>query len=335
MWLGPAPLELDQTFKQARGNRWLAAHYAPLSRGSIACWEAYPVPMSPLLRSDVAQEEYLTDPAAGSVQRRRWSPNRIELQVSLTRAARVRINQNYHPGWRSSVGHVVSDQDLLAVDLPAGNHQVVVRFLPRSALFGALVSLLGLGALIARALPRKRAGLALALAAPLLASASFLVWDEPLPAPAPLRNADGSAVVVTRTAADARALHAEVALPVTLEGAELPAFPDGAGASHFALYFRVRGDVPRTVGVRVELESSLGRRQRIDRDVIGASVYFENAPRDLLLRDAFALALGTRPEERWKLFVSLWHASGDHSRVEVRSAPPGARQGERVLVAEF
>jgi hypothetical protein len=87
--------------------------------------------------------------------------------------------------------------------------------------------------------------------------------------------------------------------------------------------------------VRVELESNLGRRQRIDHDVIGASVYLENAPRNVLLRDAFALALGSRPGERWKLFVSLWQASGDHSRVPVRSAPPGARQGERILVAEF
>ena len=34
--LVPAPAELDRPFQQARGNRWLAAFYAPMSRGSLS-----------------------------------------------------------------------------------------------------------------------------------------------------------------------------------------------------------------------------------------------------------------------------------------------------------
>ena len=56
---------------------------------------------------------------------------RIDLEVELSRPARVYVNQNWHPGWRSNVGEAVSDEGLLAVDLPAGTHEVSLRFLPR------------------------------------------------------------------------------------------------------------------------------------------------------------------------------------------------------------
>lgn len=62
--LGPPPVESSRPFRQARGNRWLAAFYAPMSRGSLSCWDAYPVPMSPLLSGSLPAEEYLLDPAA-------------------------------------------------------------------------------------------------------------------------------------------------------------------------------------------------------------------------------------------------------------------------------
>jgi len=139
--LAAPPRTIDRDFHQARGNRWLAAHYAPMSRGSLSCWDAWPVPQSPLLRGDLTAEEYLVDSQAGRVQRTYWSPNRIDLDVTLERPARLRINQNWHGGWRASTGTVVSDDGLLAVDLPAGAHHVRLRFLPRSAIAGLLGSI--------------------------------------------------------------------------------------------------------------------------------------------------------------------------------------------------
>ena len=41
------PREELRPFHQARGNRWVAASFGPMSRGSLACWEAYGVPQSP------------------------------------------------------------------------------------------------------------------------------------------------------------------------------------------------------------------------------------------------------------------------------------------------
>ncbi|HVV51553.1 MAG TPA: hypothetical protein VHO06_17925, partial [Polyangia bacterium] len=85
--LTTAPPELVRPFQQARGNRWLAAFYAPMSRGSLSCWDAYPVPMSPRLRGDLPADEYLDDPAAGTVARAGWSPNTIAVDVVLSRPA--------------------------------------------------------------------------------------------------------------------------------------------------------------------------------------------------------------------------------------------------------
>src|SRR6202041_695323 len=133
-------------FHQARGNRWHAIDYTFLGRGSLSCFDDYNVAQSAALRGDLAQEEYLRDPDAGTVARLAWSPNRIDLHVDLTKPARVFVNQNWHPGWRSSSGTVVSDDGVLAVDLPAGSQDLTLRFLPRSAVGGIATVVLGLGA---------------------------------------------------------------------------------------------------------------------------------------------------------------------------------------------
>jgi hypothetical protein len=67
MWLSEPPAELDRPFHQARGNRWALGYFAPMARGSLSCFEAYPVNMSPLLRGDLDDETYLRDPAKGRV----------------------------------------------------------------------------------------------------------------------------------------------------------------------------------------------------------------------------------------------------------------------------
>jgi len=56
---------------------------------------------------------------AGTITERGWTPNRIDLDVHLDDATRLLVNQNWHAGWRASVGTVTSDHGLLAVDLPA------------------------------------------------------------------------------------------------------------------------------------------------------------------------------------------------------------------------
>jgi hypothetical protein len=139
------PREQLRPFHQSRGNRWAVAGYGPMSRGSLACWEAYGVPQSPKLRGDLEREAWLAP--AGVLEERHWSPNALGFHVRVDRPTRLVINQNYHRGWKANVGAVVSDEGLLAVDLPAGESDVTLKFLPRSAIGGLITSALALLAL--------------------------------------------------------------------------------------------------------------------------------------------------------------------------------------------
>jgi hypothetical protein len=141
-----------QDFRQHRGNRRDAQVFPAVNIGSLYCITGIPVPQSPLLRGDLAQEEYPLDPALATVRRVRWTPNEITLEVTARRATRVLINQNHDSHWRASVGSVVSHQGLLAVDVPAGRHTVVVSFVDRAlqlSLFVSALTLLALGAMLA------------------------------------------------------------------------------------------------------------------------------------------------------------------------------------------
>ncbi len=125
--LEPSPRWTDQPFRQSLGNRWEAHVWPALGLGSIGCFEEQPYPTSRGVRADLAAEEYLADAAAGTVQRLSWSPHRIELRVHTSRPARLRINQNWHRGWRSSAGVVRNDGGVVAIDLPAGRRTLVVE----------------------------------------------------------------------------------------------------------------------------------------------------------------------------------------------------------------
>ncbi|MEO8875459.1 MAG: hypothetical protein ABI461_07730, partial [Polyangiaceae bacterium] len=134
-------------FHQARGTRWVAAYYSTLDRGCLSCYEAYPVPQSPLLRGDLKQEERFQDPTAGTVTRKSWTPNAIVLDVDAQKAGRVLINQNWHAGWHASGGEIVDEKGLLAIDVPAGKTTLTLRFMPREALGGLAITLASLAAL--------------------------------------------------------------------------------------------------------------------------------------------------------------------------------------------
>ena len=125
--LEPSPRWAQQPFRQSLGNRWEAHFWPALGLGSLGCFEEQPYPTTRGVRADLAAEEYLVDPKLGSVQRLFWSPHRIELRVQTTSPARLRVNQNWHRAWRTSVGKVRNDNGVVAVDLPAGQHTVVIE----------------------------------------------------------------------------------------------------------------------------------------------------------------------------------------------------------------
>ena len=336
--LGPMPVRVEQDFAQARGNRWIAGHFPFFNRGSINCGEAYPVWMSPALRGDLPREEYLEDPTAGTVRRAHWSPNRLVLEAELSRPTFVRVNQNWHPGWRTSVGEVVARDGLLGVSLPAGRHPVELQFRPRSALAGGLVSLLGVGALagwllVARRRPRAAVGAGIALGVVPLVAWAGLAWAWPeAKTPPILQNPDGSSLLVESVPADATPLNLRFEESIELVAARIPAAPDAKHEVPMELYWRVHGPVPRSVGVFVHVSGPEGKRHGADHEVVGGTYFFKDAPRGTLLRDAFRVNTSDWKAGEWKVALGLWHASGDGSRLAVR-APDGKELRDRAVAA--
>jgi hypothetical protein len=296
------------------------------------------------LRGDLEHEEYLADPSLGTVARESWSPNRIDVHVSLRAAGRLIVNQNWHPGWKSDVGRTTSNAGLLAVDLPEGDHSVRLKFLPRSAIGGAIVSLVTLAVAIAawrksRRTSSTRTLIALGCAVALLPAAAFagtrLLIDEP-DAPAPVaRNTNGEQVVLDALPSDATALAAYFAEPVSLVGAHLPAHVPIGGEASFALYFRVTGAVADTAGVFVHLTPPVGSFVNADHHVVGSSFLLSKAPRDKVIRDAFAIRLPAAAPGVWHVWMGLWNASGNQERIRVSGANGLRVESNSILVGEF
>ncbi len=335
----PVPEDVEQPFSQARGNRWAQGYFLALNRGSIACGEAWPVPMSPRLRGDLPQEEYLEAPDSGSARRVAWTPNRVEVDVEAARPAVLLVNQNWHPGWEASVGQVVSRDGLLGVELPQGQHRVVLRFLPRSGLGGAGVSVLawlGLGFLAWRRRPVSGPVAVGVAAVPVAVWALLGVTSgEPVARAVPV-NPDGSRMEVASPPPEARPLDVRFDVPVELVGAEVPSAPDPEGLVRMVLYWRVTGPVPRSAGIFVHLPGPEGsKRKNADHAVVGGTFFFRDAPRDTVLRDAFWVSTKDWEAGKWEVLVGLWHAGGDASRIGAKGAGGKALPEDRVSVGSF
>ncbi len=340
------PAVVDRPFHQARGTRWALGFYAPMSRGSLSCWDAYPIPQSPLLRSDLQHEEYLVDASSGTVERRAWSPNRIDLHVKLDKPARLHVNQNWHAGWRTNIGTVVSDDGLLAVDLPPGEHDVTLRFLPRSAVGGALASLAAAIACWwlwrrARAAMLSRRGRIAAAAAVLGPFAVALlvraVMAQPAAPPKIARGPTGDAIVADELPADVRPLNVEYANHVKLVAVTLsPSTVRAGGLVKMELYWETTGEVPPGVGVFVHVQPPVGAFLNRDHALISSTMDFSEAPRGKLLRDVVVVAVpATARPETWTLWVGLWMSRGDGSRVPIVSAGSADIVDGRVKAASF
>lgn len=322
--LAPMPAEIDRDFHQARGNRWLLSYYAPMSRGSLSCWEAYPVSMSPLLKGNLLEEEYLLDPGKGEVTRRHWSPNRIDLEVRLHEGTRVLINQNWHQGWRSPLGKVVNHEGLLAVDLPAGEHRVSLRFRPKSAWVGGAVSLLTLLGLVWVGYRTSRGKMtswkrqAMGIFAPPVLCGLLLGFsiDEPPPAPPEIRNADGKPALLEALPPDVDEIHVSFALPVRLLGYRISERTDALGILDVELFWRITGQVPRSVGVFVELKHQDDFTETAIHEVLSSSLFLDEAPRNAVIRDSFSVRLPDDQEGTFEAFAGLVHLTGGKARVQ-------------------
>jgi hypothetical protein len=337
-------------FHQARGNRWALAFYEPMNRGSLSCWEAYPVPESPLLQGDLEHEERLVDEGAGTVAPRAWTPNRLDFDVQLTRPARLVVNQNWHSGWRASVGEVRSEDGLLAVDLPAGVSALSMRFEPASARGGAVVTLVAAASLAAigwSARRRRRGssgpvrdaiGLGLAAAAPCVAFAVCAAcWRDPATAPAVPRAIDGGPVIVDHPAAAATPVGATFAAGVTLEAVTLGnPTPSPNELVLLELDWKRSPEIDRRLGVFVHIEPPTGDALNGDHVLLSSTLDFTDAPADRTLRDVVTISIpDDAAGKAFKIWVGLWYMRGNGKRIAVVDSAHRAVKDNGILAARF
>lgn len=334
------PEEVHQDFHQARGNRWAAAYFGPMSRGSLSCMEGYPVRQSPLLRGDLESEAYLDDPSAGTVREEAWSPNRLAFAVDLARPERLLINQNYHTAWRSTVGAVVDADGLLAVDLPAGQHTLVLRFLSRAAWGGLAVSLVAAAAcvLVWRRAGRKRdLGLLAIAIAPWVVglSAWKLIPEADSPPAHALGSSRGQPLVADALPEGARRLGVVFEGGVELQGVRTT-FEHLEGDDSLVVEFdwKVTGALRRDLGFFVHIEPEGDKRFNADHALISNSLALTDAPEGKTLRDFVRLGIASKHRsQRWTVYVGLWAVHSDGSRMKVLDAKGTRIHEDRAQVA--
>lgn len=75
-----------------------------------------------------------------------FSPNIIKLKLYLKQNDVLVINQNFYKGWKVQgiKSEVVPYNGLISIKLPAGKHDIVVYYLPKSFILGAVLSLITL-----------------------------------------------------------------------------------------------------------------------------------------------------------------------------------------------
>ena len=338
--LGPQPVTIERPFHQARGNRLELAYYAPMERGSLSCWDAYPVPESPLLQGDLPAEERLEDARAGHVTERSWSPNHIDLDVDLERPARLLVNQNWHRGWRTSAGEVGSSRGLLVVDLPAGARSVSLDFVPRSArggLFVSIVTLLG-ALLVLRRQTASHLVLDLVAAAPVVAFAAALLLfrDSSVAAFVPVAPT-GERIVVDTLPAGARPLDTRFESGVTLVGASIETKAARAGSTVvLELDWMREASLEAGLGIFVHIDPSKGDALSGDHVELSQTLLLDAAPPGKILRDLLPITLPKDAgKKEWKVSVGLWRVLRGGSRVRIVQRGSATVAGDQVVITSF
>jgi hypothetical protein len=345
--MDPTPQGVERDFRQTRGNRWIAEYYPLMSRGSLTCFDDYDVAQTSALRADLPQEEYLKDADAGTVTRVQWSPNRIDLRVKLTKPARVYVNQNWHQGWRANVGDVVAEDGLLAVDLPAGDHDLTLRFQPRSAVAGMWTTALALaaaGIILWRSRREDhvapgwgRFGMIALAGAPLLVvPLSFALIHEPKRAPPPLVTPSGEPMLVDKPPEDTTPLGTHWENGIVLEAGHVEVIPPGEGHGTLAIVeldWRFDEPVPPGLGVFMQLDQEKNHFAT-DHVLLSGVLLPEGAPLHTTVRDISEPIAIPQPKGpvTWNVYAGMWRARRDMSRLRITQMGQATLSKGRVLV---
>ncbi len=123
-------------------GRWYAS-FPRMNLGSLGCYEAMNFQVVPGMWTGDKPQARVTR-GHGKVSSFRRSTRHVFLRVVMSDQGRVLLNQHMAPGWTSNLGTAVDDAGRLAIDLPAGTHDLDVVYLPPTLIPSTALSALGL-----------------------------------------------------------------------------------------------------------------------------------------------------------------------------------------------
>jgi len=119
------------------------------NRGGTDCWEEWAFHRDAAIWTGDVPQARADDPAV-TVANVVRTPSTFSFDVgSPGRPAHVWLNSTWDAGWRATTGTVADDAGRLSVDVPAGEHRVIVRYWPLGLTFGLTLSGLAIVVLIA------------------------------------------------------------------------------------------------------------------------------------------------------------------------------------------
>ena len=109
------------------------------NRARAECWEEWAFNRdAPIWQGDVPQARSADGTA--QVENVVRTQNSFTFDVNAPQPAHILVNSAWDRGWRTSVGTVVEENELLTVDVPAGYHHVVVKYWPHGLTVGLTVT---------------------------------------------------------------------------------------------------------------------------------------------------------------------------------------------------
>lgn len=130
--------------QQPGGDYWRWSTYAVRGVGTPTCYVPLEWGPSPGLWLGPGPQARLEPPDAGTLGAITWTPNSVRVTATLTKPARLVVNQNHETSWNTSVGRIDRHQPTLTVDLRAGRHDVHLRHRARGLHAGLALGALGL-----------------------------------------------------------------------------------------------------------------------------------------------------------------------------------------------
>ncbi len=127
-------------------GRWYAS-FPRMGIGSKHCYEAMNITVASGLWTGKKPQVRISG-TTGTVHDWGRTTSTAWAKVTLNHEGRVIFNQNYAPGWRTSVGRITQDAGRVAVELKPGRHRIELDYLPptlwpsvATSLFGVLAAL--------------------------------------------------------------------------------------------------------------------------------------------------------------------------------------------------